>query len=226
MALEDNVEKWHKVATDVKDIPEKPGTKTLHDLLFEESSLYYIKNMDRAKGHMKFKSDEEARKFAGNLWDKAATHVAKTYLKLSDATIDELKKAKDEDGNSVWETHMQNYLGLDRKGFQDRVVNIEELNPRTISELLVNPLYEGHVQYRTSQRVTKDVRTTEDAQSVLGYLKQVKAHNPKTYRGIGVPKKIASVNEAANALLQFAGRMPEGYHPKKAHTYEAGYKAK
>lgn len=219
MTIEDKL-KWHGVATDVRDIPEKAGSRTLHDLLFEEVSSYYNANKDNKKGHMKFKDDDTARSWAAGLWDKAADHVARQYLKLDDTAINKLKNTTDEDGNNLWETHMQPILGVSKDGFQDQVVNLGEINPQNINDLLVNPLYQGHIQYRTSARVQKDVRTIDDAKNAMEYLKLVKGHNPETYKHVAVPKKIASVQDAANALVSFGVKMPKSYHPDKRSSYE------
>ena len=223
--LDDTViEQFYKLGEDLRKIPESPSARTLHDLVNEEVQTYYAKNRDKEKGHLKCKSDEEARKFAGNLWDKAADHIAQKYLGMDKTDIDKLKKQKDQDGNMMWETFMRAYIGVDREAFQDHVANIEEVNPLSLYDQLVKPIYSHHVNARQSQRMHKTIRTTEDAQNALRYMAMVKKHNPETYKGAAVPRKISSVNDVYEPFGKWVDSMPRQYHPLQPETHEATYK--
>ncbi len=218
------IDQFYKLGEELRKIPESTSAKTLHDLVNSEVQTYYMKNSDKEKGHLKFKSDEEARTFAGNLWDKSADHIAQTYLGMDKKDIDKLKKQKDQDGNNMWETFMRSYIGVDRDAFQDQVANLEEINPHSLYDQLVKPIYSHHVGVRQSQRMHKTIRTTEDAQNALKYMAMVKKHNPETYKGAAVPKKIASVQDIYEPFSQWVGSMPRQYNPLQPETHEATYK--
>lgn len=115
---------------------------------------------------------------------------------------------------------MAQFVGITREGFQDHIATIGEVTPATMYDTLIQPLYNQHITARLDRRSTRTIKTPEDAQNAMGYLKLMKAHNPVTYKPLGLPTKVQSPDEAKRHFGKFAGRMPEGYHPNKKTTYE------
>ena len=218
------IDDFYKLQKNIRGISEKASTKTLHDMLHEEATTYYNENRDKKNGHLKFKSDEEARKFASTLWDKAAEHIAEKYLNLDKSEIKKRKAEKDEDGNSLWEQMMAAYIGKTKKGFQDEIANIGEISPDNLYDALIKPIYSGHIQIRANRLLDQKIRSTKDAQNAIEYLKIVKKHNPDTFKRYKIPSKIASPQEASDHFLKFVSLVPKQYNPSNAATHEKTYK--
>jgi hypothetical protein len=218
------IDKYHTLVKDLQKIPESPSSKTLLDLLNEEVQKFYLENRDKEKGLLKFESDEQKRDLAFSLWDKAADHVAKKYLKMSDEQIKEMKDlGRDPDGNDIWETFIGSHLGAFKEDFFDSLESIDEINPQTIYKNLIEPLYKSHITVRTTRRAKKDIRNVEDAQNVTKYLQMVKYHLPDTFKSYKPPSKLKSPEQVTSHFIEVAQTIPGLYHPANKATHERKY---
>jgi hypothetical protein len=218
------VNQYHTLVKDIQGIQKDSISKTLMDIINEEAQTFYLKNRDKEKGSLKFKDDNQKRELATNIWDKAADHIAKTYLKMNDQQIKDMKKlGKDKDGNNIWEAFMSPYLGATKDSFFDSLDSIAEIDPRTIYSHLIEPLYKNHINYRTSSKVKNVIKTTEDANNVIKYLKLAKEHLPDTLSSYKAPSKFKDTNEIAQHFVSVVPLLPDTYHPYKRDTHQKKY---
>ncbi len=217
----DKHKKVHDLVGRLQDLGDDKHTTGLASHVHQAASEYLHKNKgEDGKVNWSDKGDDEHKKFSDDLWDKAADHIAKNYLKLTDDQVNDLKKTKTGDGESAWDNMISHYLGgMDKEAFFDQVKSEDELTIENILKTYVNKISGKHINYRHTSILRKDIKTAEDSDLVASYLGGAKKHNKKALKPLKVPKKFKSIEEAMGAVSEASQYMPKSYHPDKKDTY-------
>ncbi|MFH1064352.1 MAG: hypothetical protein V1729_04690 [Candidatus Woesearchaeota archaeon] len=223
----DKHKKIHDLVGRLQDLHDDKQMTGLASHVHQAASEYLHNNKgDDGKVNWSEKGEDEHKKFSDGLWDRAADHIAKNYLKFSDDQINELKKSKTGDGESAWDNMISHYLGgMDKDAFFDQVKAENELTIENILKTYINKISGRHLNYRHSSLLKKEIRTAEDSDLVASYLGNAKSHNAKALKPLKVQKKFKSIEEAMGAVSEASQYIPKNYHPDKKDSYEhAAYK--
>ena len=216
-----NGKKVHDLVGKLQDIGDDDHIRGLSGELTHivENYRYNNKGSDHRVNWTE-KGDDEHKKFAHSLWETAADHIAKSYLKYDDKKIAAMKKEKDIDGNSVWDQFMATYLGgMDKDTFWNEVKDENELSIENMLQVYVNKISGRHLNFRHRKMLSTNIKEAEDMDAVHGYVKMAKGHHKEAMRKLKVPKRFTTIDEAASALSTAYQYLPKNYHPDKADTY-------
>ena len=210
---------YHDLTQKLKKITEEPASTNLVSKIHGVGSKYLHENKDSVTGLIKWSDETEKHRFTDAIWDSAADHIAENYLKLEAGDIKKLKSKKDPDGMSLFETMIASYLGgVDKKRLFEQIESLEDLSAENLMNY-IEPIFKGHISYRHTVTIDDKIKTHEQASGLHEYLKQVKKHNPESFKGIKIPG-YKGIDTTKNLLGQLAGKIPYTYHPHKKETYE------
>jgi len=217
----DKHKKYHDLIGRIKDMRDEKYFTNLEEMLHYHAADYIHKNKgDDGKVH--FNGDNKKhREFTDTMWEKAAEHIAKEYLKMDDKAIKDLKGRKTPDGESVWENMLSRYIGgMDKEAFFDNVKDQDEMSINHITESYTKPIVGRHHQYRHTQLLKKSITEPEDVKGVEDYISMAKGHNKKDLKEVK-KRKLKGIEDAIDAFGNVAGHLQHGsYHPDKPDTYK------
>jgi hypothetical protein len=219
---EQDYQDWaHGLTEKIHAIEEEKATTTLTSKLFDITTSFYQEHRDD-NGYLTFKDDDQKKQLSDSLWEEAAMHVAKTYLKMDDGVIASLKALPEVDGINQFDTMIANYLGINKTQFFERIKGLKHLRPENLVQNYVLPLVGAHVQTRKVNMYTAHVDTLEKAQDMHKYIADAITHNPDTFKGIEPPGFEGRDTTAKIYFENIVDKIPKTYHPKKKDTHQKG----
>jgi hypothetical protein len=218
--LYDKSKKYHDLIDRIKNMRDEKYFTNLEQMLHHHADNYIEKNKgDDGKVH--FNGDvKKHREFTDSMWEKAADHIAKEYLHMTDQQIKDLKKPTP-DGEDVWENMMSRYIGgMDKEAFFENVKDQEEMSINHITEAYTKPITGRHHQYRHTQLLKKSLTEVEDVKGVEDYISMAKGHNKKDLKEVK-KRKLKGIEDAIDAFGNVASHLQHSsYHPDKPDTYK------
>lgn len=218
-SLEERVGAFDNLATAVREFPfSDTYTSLKNELVLKATELY--KSAPKGAGGDLELNEDRARDFAKELWNFAAMHVAKHYLKLDDKDIELKKKGTDPaSGKTQFETFITNILGIDEDALYTQLKTRGRVTAEQINTL-VAPIYETHDRVDTSKRTGKDIKDNRDADAALNYVRELRRMYPKALEPLNVPTTYTNIDEVRNLVATAARAIPRDSPINVATTYK------
>ena len=212
-----------EIVNGISSLPNSPEFTSLKSSLNQVASEYYHSNKNGTSGKLAL-DEARAKELSQKLWNAAADHVAKHYLKLSDEQVASFKGTKDPDsGKNQFVAMMTSILGIDEEALYSTLKTRGSVDPEQI-DTLANPIYNQHLQTAISKRVSKDITDNKKADAALHYLTQLKGALPKALAPLSVPTAYRSIEEVQRLIATAASAVPQDYPVSLASKYAQAHK--